>query len=70
MIIEILSLITAMMCLLQFYHQTSKEMAQHLPLLKFLAIKLVAFLFYVQTVSATAFPHKQMFSNSLSWPSR
>ncbi|KXH39636.1 hypothetical protein CSIM01_06691 [Colletotrichum simmondsii] len=41
MVIEILSLVTAMMCLLQFYHQTSKEMAQHRPLLKFLAIKLV-----------------------------
>lgn len=52
MVIEILSLVTAMMCLLQFYHQTSKEMAQHRPLLKFLAIKLVVFLFYVQTVSA------------------
>ncbi|KAK1484412.1 hypothetical protein CABS01_13835 [Colletotrichum abscissum] len=49
MVIEILSLVTAMMCLLQFYHQTSKEMAQHRPLLKFLAIKLVVFLFYVQT---------------------
>ncbi|KAK7456783.1 hypothetical protein Landi51_02059 [Colletotrichum acutatum] len=49
MVIEILSLVTAMMCLLQFYHQTSKEMAQHRPLLKFLAIKLVVFLFYLQT---------------------
>ncbi|KAK1624615.1 organic solute transporter Ostalpha-domain-containing protein, partial [Colletotrichum phormii] len=49
MVIEILSLVTAMMCLLQFYHQTSKEMSQHQPLLKFLAIKLVVFLFYLQT---------------------
>ncbi|KAK7718584.1 hypothetical protein SLS64_002541 [Diaporthe eres] len=49
MIIEILSLVTAMMCLLQFYQQTKKELGAHQPLLKFLAIKLVVFLFYVQS---------------------
>ncbi|KAJ0301802.1 hypothetical protein Brms1b_012283 [Colletotrichum noveboracense] len=49
MVIEILSLVTAMMCLLQFYQQTKKELETHQPLLKFLAIKLVVFLFYVQT---------------------
>lgn len=53
MVIEILSLVTAMMCLLQFYQQTKKELETHQPLLKFLAIKLVVFLFYVQTVSQT-----------------
>lgn len=51
MIIEILSLVTAMMCLIQFYQQTKKELEAHQPLLKFLAIKLVVFLFYVQSVS-------------------
>lgn len=40
-----------MMCLLQFYQQTKKELEPQQPLLKFLAIKLVVFLFYVQTVS-------------------
>ncbi|KAH8746007.1 organic solute transporter Ostalpha-domain-containing protein, partial [Diaporthe sp. PMI_573] len=47
-IIEILSLVTAMMCLLQFYQQTKKELEAHQSLLKFIAIKLVVFLFYVQ----------------------
>jgi hypothetical protein len=50
MIIEILSLVTAMMCLLQFYQQTKKELEAHQSLLKFIAIKLVVFLFYVQNV--------------------
>lgn len=63
MIIEILSLVTAMMCLLQFYQQTKKELAAHQPLLKFLAIKLVVFLFYVQSVSkspANSFLHSSL----------
>ncbi|KAF5527444.1 Transmembrane protein 184-like protein [Colletotrichum aenigma] len=38
MVIEILSLVTAMMCVLQFYQQTKKELETHQPLLKFLAI--------------------------------
>lgn len=40
-----------MICLLQFYKQTKLELAVHRPLLKFVAIKLVVFLFYVQSVS-------------------
>ncbi|KAF2010703.1 DUF300-domain-containing protein, partial [Aaosphaeria arxii CBS 175.79] len=47
-VIEIISLVTAMFCLLQFYKQTKLELAPHRPLLKFIAIKLVVFLFYVQ----------------------
>ncbi|KAH8589064.1 organic solute transporter Ostalpha-domain-containing protein, partial [Bisporella sp. PMI_857] len=49
MVIEILSLVTAMLSLLQFYKQTKLELAPHRPLLKFVAIKLVIFLFYVQS---------------------
>ncbi|CAN9317121.1 unnamed protein product [Alternaria alternata] len=48
-VIEIISLITAMICLLQFYKQTKLELAVDRPLLKFVAIKLVVFLFYVQS---------------------
>ncbi|CAN9237650.1 unnamed protein product [Alternaria alternata] len=48
-VIEIISLIIAMICLLQFYKQTKLELAVHRPLLKFVAIKLVVFLFYVQS---------------------
>lgn len=54
MVIEILSLVTAMMCLLQFYQQTKKELEAHQSLLKFVAIKLVVFLFYVQNVGKSA----------------
>lgn len=50
MVIEILSLVTAMMCLLQFYHQTKEQIKQHNALLKFAAIKIVVFIFYVQSV--------------------
>ncbi|KAL1796766.1 hypothetical protein ACET3X_005306 [Alternaria dauci] len=48
-VIEMISLVTAMICLLQFYKQTKLELAVHRPLLKFTAIKLVVFLFYVQS---------------------
>lgn len=65
MIIEILSLVTAMMCLLQFYQQTKKELAAHQPLLKFLAIKLVVFLFYVQSVSKSP-ENSFLYSNLLT----
>ncbi|KAK2758112.1 DUF300 domain-containing protein [Colletotrichum kahawae] len=64
MVIEILSLVTAMMCLLQFYQQTKKELEAHQPLLKFLAIKLVVFLFYVQTEDGPIKP-----TASISYPS-
>ncbi|WQF90168.1 Putative organic solute transporter subunit alpha/Transmembrane protein [Colletotrichum destructivum] len=49
MIIEILSLVTAMLCLFQFYNQTNHVISHHRPMLKFVAIKLVVFLFYLQT---------------------
>ncbi|KAF6808174.1 duf300 domain-containing protein [Colletotrichum sojae] len=49
MVIEIISLVTAMMCLLQFYHQTREQIKQHNALLKFAAIKIVIFVFYVQS---------------------
>ncbi|KAG9189205.1 hypothetical protein G6011_06073 [Alternaria panax] len=48
-VIEIISLVTAMICLLQFYKQDKLELAVHRPLFKFVAFKLLAFLFYVQT---------------------
>ncbi|KAH6639858.1 organic solute transporter Ostalpha-domain-containing protein [Boeremia exigua] len=48
-VIEILSLVTAMFCLLQFYSQCHEALAEHNPLLKFVAVKLVVFLFYVQS---------------------
>lgn len=46
-----MSLVTAMMFLIQFYKQTKTTLKEHSPLLKFIAIKLVIFLFYFQTVS-------------------
>ncbi|KAK6837303.1 hypothetical protein RU639_001267 [Aspergillus parasiticus] len=47
-IIKILSLIAAILCLLQFYVATKDQLARHRPLLKFTAIKVVIFVFYVQ----------------------
>ncbi|KAM5346000.1 hypothetical protein ACJ41O_011861 [Fusarium nematophilum] len=49
MIIEMLSLFSAMMCLLQFYHEVHHRIAEHRPMLKFLAIKIVILVFYIQT---------------------
>ncbi|KAI9155747.1 Transmembrane protein 184-like protein [Paramyrothecium foliicola] len=46
--IEIVSLVSAMMMLLQFYKQTKEGIAQHRPLFKFIAIKLVVAVFYLQ----------------------
>ncbi|KAE8337431.1 organic solute transporter Ostalpha-domain-containing protein [Aspergillus arachidicola] len=48
MVIEILSLIAAILCLLQFYVATKDQLARHRPLLKFTSIKVVIFVFYVQ----------------------
>ncbi|PIG88992.1 hypothetical protein AARAC_008413 [Aspergillus arachidicola] len=48
MVIEILSLIAAILCLLQFYVATKDQLARHRPLLKFTAIKVVIFVFYLQ----------------------
>ncbi|TEA20151.1 Transmembrane protein 184-like protein [Colletotrichum sidae] len=49
MVVEMTSLVTAMMCLLQFYVQTQQPLQEYNVVLKFTAIKLVVFLFYVQT---------------------
>ncbi|EKG16742.1 hypothetical protein MPH_06032 [Macrophomina phaseolina MS6] len=48
-IIQILSLIIAMVFLMQFYFQFKNSLRHHNPFLKFLAIKFVVFLSYVQT---------------------
>lgn len=50
MVIEIMSLVSAMMCLLQFYKEIRHRIAEHQPMLKFLAIKLVIMVFYIQSV--------------------
>jgi hypothetical protein len=55
MVIEIISLVSAMMCLLQFYKEIRHRIAQHQPMLKFLAIKLVIMVFYIQSVCFTNF---------------
>ncbi|KAH6985370.1 organic solute transporter Ostalpha-domain-containing protein [Ilyonectria destructans] len=49
MIIEIISLVSAMMCLLQFYKEIRYRIAEHRPVLKFLAIKIVIMVFYIQS---------------------
>jgi hypothetical protein len=51
MIIEILSMTLSMMCVVQFYQQTKKELEAHQTLLKFLAIQVVLIIFYTQNVS-------------------
>lgn len=40
-----------MLFLIQFYKQVKITLKKHRPLLKFLSIKLIIFLFYLQTVS-------------------
>jgi hypothetical protein len=50
MVIEMMSLVSAMMCLLQFYKEIRHRIAEHQPMLKFLAIKLVIMVFYIQSV--------------------
>ncbi|KAI6750577.1 hypothetical protein HG530_014858 [Fusarium avenaceum] len=49
MVIEIISLVSAMMCLLQFYKEIRHRIAEHQPMLKFLAIKLAIMVFYIQS---------------------
>ncbi|KAF5259820.1 hypothetical protein FOXYS1_9551 [Fusarium oxysporum] len=49
MVIEMMSLVSAMMCLLQFYKEIRHRIAEHQPMLKFLAIKLVIMVFYIQS---------------------
>lgn len=48
--IEAVAVTIAMYCIIQFYLQVRKDIAQHKPLLKVLAIKLVIFLSFWQTI--------------------
>jgi Organic solute transporter Ostalpha len=50
MVIEATAVTIAMYCLIQFYIQIKDDIAQHKPLLKVLAIKLVIFLSFWQTI--------------------
>ena len=50
MLIEGLCVTVAMYCLIQFYIQIKDDLAEHKPLLKVSAIKLVIFLSFWQTV--------------------
>ncbi|TGO35165.1 hypothetical protein BHYA_0168g00210 [Botrytis hyacinthi] len=71
-IIEIISLVIAMFCLLQFCSQTKAVLAERNPLLKFVAIKLVVFLFYVQSFifgRLTTEDGKLQPTDKLSYPS-
>jgi hypothetical protein len=49
--IEAVAVTIAMYCIIQFYIQVRKDIAQHSPLLKVLAIKLVIFLSFWQTIA-------------------
>ena len=49
--IEAVAVTIAMYCIIQFYVQLRKDIAQHKPLLKVLAIKLVIFLSFWQTIA-------------------
>lgn len=51
MVIESISVSIAMYCLIQFYIQVKGDISQYRPFLKILAIKLVIFLSFWQTVS-------------------
>lgn len=50
MVIEAVAVTIAMYCLIQFYIQLRQDIQQHKPLLKVLAIKLVIFLSFWQTI--------------------
>lgn len=50
MVIEATAVTIAMYCLIQFYYQIKEDIAEHQPLLKVLAIKLVIFLSFWQTI--------------------
>ncbi|KAJ5833692.1 hypothetical protein N7474_002003 [Penicillium riverlandense] len=47
---EAISVSIAMYCLIQFYHQVSKDIKEHRPFLKILSIKLVIFLSFWQLI--------------------
>ena len=53
-VIEGVCVTFAMFCLIQFYIQLRHDLAEHSPFLKVLAIKLVIFLSFWQTVSLTS----------------
>jgi uncharacterized membrane-anchored protein len=57
MVIEGACVTVAMYCLIQFYIQLKDDLAEHNPLLKVLAIKLVIFLSFWQTVSSSSSPN-------------
>lgn len=50
MVIDASCVTVAMYCLIQFYIQLRQDLAEHSPFLKILAIKLVIFLSFWQTV--------------------
>ena len=50
MVIEGVAVTITMYCLIQFYYQIREDIAQHKPILKVLAIKLVIFLSFWQTI--------------------
>lgn len=52
MVFGIFSIAGAMLCLVQFFYQSSDILAPHQAVLKFLAIKLVVIVFYTEGVSA------------------
>lgn len=54
MVIEALAVTVAMYCVIQFYIQTRVDLAPHSPFLKVLAIKLVIFLSFWQTLAIDA----------------
>lgn len=53
MVIEGACVTVAMYCLIQFYIQLRQDLTEHRPFLKILAIKLVIFLSFWQTVCPT-----------------
>ena len=72
MVIEGACVSMAMYCLIQFYIQLRGDLAEHSPLLKVIAIKLVIFLSFWQTVSLSSFTisgcSMLTWSNSSSYP--
>lgn len=51
MVLGIFSIAAAMLCLFQFFYQSSGILVTHQAVLKFLAIKLVVIVFYTEGVS-------------------
>lgn len=67
-VVQIISLVTAMMCLTQFYMQSKTELAPHNPWLKFFAFKLIVLVAYIQTVSARELRKNSLNEQWLIWP--